>query len=56
VHFSQDGTKLASGSYDNTIKIWDLKTRSVDATLEGHTQGVSSVHFSSDGNKLASGS
>jgi WD40 repeat protein len=47
---------LASGSSDTTIKIWDLKTNSAIATLDGHTYGVSTVSFSPDGSKLASGS
>jgi WD40 repeat protein len=47
---------LASGDGDSTIKIWDLNTKSIEATLKGHTKCVSSVHFSPDGNKLVSGS
>jgi WD40 repeat protein len=37
VSYSPDGSKLASGSCDNTIKIWDMNTHCVVATLEGHT-------------------
>jgi WD40 repeat protein len=56
VCFSPDGSKLASGSYDYSIKIWDLKTNSIEANLEGHEKCVYSVCFSPDGSKLASGS
>jgi WD40 repeat protein len=41
---------------DKTVKLWDLKTYSVETTLIGHTDGVFSVSFSPDGNKLSSGS
>jgi len=34
---------LGSGSYDGTIKIWDLETGKLLKTLEGHTDGVSSL-------------
>lgn len=54
--FSPGGNTLASGSSDNTIRLWDAKTEQHLNTLEGHTSGVSSVTFSPDGNTLASGS
>jgi WD40 repeat protein len=47
---------LASGSNDNTIKIWDIESKNEEATLVGHSNYVYSVSFSPDGSKLASGS
>ncbi|KAG8867194.1 hypothetical protein FRC20_006482 [Serendipita sp. 405] len=54
--FSPDGLKLVSGSSDNTIRIWNLQTRSHMITLEGHTHTVLSVTFSLDNQKVVSGS
>ncbi len=54
--FSSDGTKVVSGSYDNTIKIGDASSGINIATLKGHNSGVSSVAFSPDGTKVISGS
>jgi len=34
---------LASGSYDMTVRIWNLKTEEEVIILEGHTDTVSSV-------------
>ncbi len=56
VSFSPDGTTFASGSNDNTVKLWNVATRTNIATLEGHTSAVWSVAFSPDGTTLASGS
>ena len=50
------GGRDASGSYDNTIRLWDGVTGAHKRRLTGHTSGVNSVAFSPDGGTLASGS
>ena len=56
VAFSPNGQALASGSLDNTIRLWDAASGALLRTLEGHTHHVLSVVFSPDGRLLASGS
>ena len=52
----QDGITLASGSGDNTIKLWNTKDGSLIRTLTGHTYTVTSLAVLQDGITLASGS
>ncbi|KAL2885880.1 Vegetative incompatibility protein HET-E-1 [Ceratocystis lukuohia] len=56
VMLSNDGQRLASGSEDHTVKIWDAVSGTCLYTLEGHNCEVTSVVFSNDGQRLASGS
>jgi WD40 repeat protein len=55
VAFSPDGKTLASGSYDGTIKLWDVATGKEQATLEGHTGELWNVALSPNGKTLAAG-
>ncbi|OJJ98902.1 hypothetical protein ASPACDRAFT_121692 [Aspergillus aculeatus ATCC 16872] len=56
VAFAPDGRTLASGSDDNTVKLWDTATGIERRTLTGHSNSVFSVVVSPDGRTLASGS
>ena len=54
--FSPDGVLLVSGSYDFTVKLWDVQTGGVVKTFHGHSDMVHSVSISADCAMIASGS
>ncbi|RYP77860.1 hypothetical protein DL771_000957 [Monosporascus sp. 5C6A] len=56
VAFSHDSKLLASGSSDDTVRLWDTATGQLRQTFEGHQNDVTSVAFSHDSKLLASGS
>lgn len=53
--FSTDGTRLASGSKDTTVRLWDTAGSEAPIVLQGHQGWINALAFSPDGSLLASG-
>eukprot|EP00747_Dinoflagellata_sp_TGD_P124552 gnl/TRDRNA2_/TRDRNA2_174016_c0_seq7.p1 gnl/TRDRNA2_/TRDRNA2_174016_c0~~gnl/TRDRNA2_/TRDRNA2_174016_c0_seq7.p1 ORF type:complete len:313 (+),score=65.09 gnl/TRDRNA2_/TRDRNA2_174016_c0_seq7:54-992(+) len=56
VTLSADGQFALSGSWDKTMRLWDLNTGASVRTFQGHTKDVNSVAFSGDNRQIVSGS
>jgi WD40 repeat protein len=56
VSWSSDGTRLASGSLDSTVRLWDASTGApIGSPLRAHSDEANSVAWSPCGRWLASG-
>ena len=55
VAVAPDGSWLATGGEDGTVRIWDAATGQQRAVLTGHTGWVTAVAVAPDGSWLATG-
>ncbi|KAL6076594.1 Guanine nucleotide-binding protein subunit beta-2-like 1 [Balamuthia mandrillaris] len=56
VVISSDGQFALSGSWDNTLRLWDLNYGTTTRRFVGHSKDVLSVAFSADNRQIVSGS
>lgn len=53
--WSPDGSKLATASFDLTVRVWDVATGETLTMFTGHTANPFAVNWSPDGTRLVSG-
>ncbi|KAK4766097.1 hypothetical protein SAY87_007739 [Trapa incisa] len=56
VNFNPQSNLIVSGSFDETIRIWEVKTGRCLNVIRAHSMPVTSVHFNRDGSLIVSGS
>jgi hypothetical protein len=54
--FSPDGTRAVSGSWDNSVRIWDVQTAEELLRIEGHADSVVYAEYAPDGARIISAS
>ena len=52
--YSPDGTRIVSGGWDQTVRVWHAETGDLLLTLRGHSGRIKSVGFSADGARIVS--
>ena len=52
--FNPQSNLIVSGSFDESVRIWDVKTGVQLKNLPAHSDPVSAVHFNRDGSLIVS--
>ncbi|MCU0522511.1 MAG: hypothetical protein MUF84_17690, partial [Anaerolineae bacterium] len=53
--WSPDGRRIATGSWDHTVRIWDAETGEERLVFTGHADSVFAARWSPDGRRILSG-
>jgi len=54
VNFSKDGSQVVSGSFDQLVRVFGLKTGKIIKEFRGHSSFINEVMFTPDGSRIVS--